>query len=191
MTKRYLVGGPSNSGKSTFVLSLVECLRARGFTAEAIELDVWSNSYVAFEGKVDFDKRPKRFDLKWAWKPALAKRLHAFNTSQADYVFGDMPGVLGAAGTHMCDKARPTGAIVISRSIDELRAWQRFFRDDFDIPIVQTFLSVQKVEPLVLPDMKRCIDADNAHVQSFAKALSGDACEPPKPKRVVPKRERR
>ncbi len=171
MTQRYLVGGPSNSGKSTFVLSLVEHLRASGLTAEAIELDVWSRSYPAFEGKVDFDKRQKRFDLVWPWKRALRPRLQAFNASEAQFVFGDMPGVLGAAGTYMCTKAKADGAIVISRSLEELRAWVRFFRDDFGLPIVQTFLSTQKVEPIVLPDMQRRIDAGNAHVQAFAASL--------------------
>ena len=171
MTQRYLVGGPSNSSKSTFVLSLVQCHRAAGFTAEAVEFDAWSNSYAAFEGKVDFDKRPKRFDLKWDWKTELDKRLQTFNTSQADFVFGDMPGVLGAACTRMCEKAEPTGAIVISRTLEELRAWKRFFHDDFDIPIIEMYLSTQKVVPLILPDMNRKIDPDNACVKAFAQRL--------------------
>ncbi len=188
MTRRYLVGGESNSSKSTFVLSLVAFFESRGYSAEAVELDVWSNSYPAFRGEIDFDKRPKRFDLKWNWKRALNKRLQAFNTSRKQLVFGDMPGVLGAAGTHMCNVAKPTGAIVISRSIEGLKAWQRFFRDDFDIPIVALFLSVQKIRPAILPDMNRNIDGSHDSVTEFGRMLI-KSCRPQR--RAAPKRKPR
>lgn len=173
MTRRYLVGGESNSSKSTCVLALVAHLESRGISAEAVELDVWSNSYPAFRGEIDFDKRPKRFDLKWNWKRALNKRLQAFNTSRKRIVFGDMPGVLGAAGTHMCQVAQATGAIVISKTTEGLRAWQRFFRDDFDIPIVALVLSTQKIVPLVMPDMNRHVDGNNPFVVQFAEDFLG------------------
>ncbi len=172
MPRRILVGGESNSGKSTFVLSLVKCLESRGVTAQAVELDVWSNSYPAFRGEIDFDKRPKRFDLKWNWRRALNKRLYTLNTARTDFVFGDMPGVLGAACTHMCRVAKADGAIIISRTLEGLKAWQRFFRDDFDIPIIEAFLSVQKIRPRVLPDMDRRIDPKNAFISEFGTRLT-------------------
>lgn len=171
MTRRLLVGGPSNSGKSTLVLSLVRHFEeSLGMSAEAIELDLWSNSYPAFAGKVPFDGRAKRFDLRWQWQPPLDERIAAFNGSTKDVVFGDMPGKLGEACAHMCKTARCDGAIVVSRTIEGLRDWILFF-DDYDIPVAEEVLSMKKYRPHVMVDMARRIDAANHDVLAIGRKI--------------------
>lgn len=172
MTRRIIVGGPSGSGKSTFVLSLVECLKLRGLRADAVELDVWSNSYLAFSGQYAFENRPKRFTLHdWDWKAAIAPRIAGFNQSDADFVFGDLPGVVGAANSHTLGLVRPTDAWVYSRTLEGIADWKRFFEKDFGIRVTREFLSVRKADPVVVPDLDRKVDAGHACVMECAHQL--------------------
>ena len=115
-TKRYLVGGPQNSGKSTYVLSLAKRLQSgHGLRARAIELDVWSGSYPAFRGEVSFKDRPKQFGLAWDWKTPLDERIKEFNEAPDDIVLGDLPGAkIDEATDYMCKNAKADGAIVVS-----------------------------------------------------------------------------
>lgn len=172
MAKRYLVGGPPNSGKSTYVLSLVSRLgTGLGKTAVAIELDVWSRSYPAFAGKVSFDDRPKRFGLDWDWQTPLDERLEEFNTSSAEIVLGDLPGAkIDAATDHMIANANADGAIVVSRTLDGLQLWREAF-ESRGMPVVLECLSVQGHAPLMLRDMDRKVDPAHPDVASFVDRL--------------------
>lgn len=173
MSKRYVVGGPSNSGKSTYVLSVTQALTTvHGLSARAIELDVWSGSYPAFRGEVTFKDRPKKFGLDWDWKTPLDERLAEFNGSTDDVVFGDMPGAkIDAATDYMCQNAKADGAIVISSSLDGLKLWAELFARH-GIPIVDVCLSVRGPVPRLLRDMSREIDPDHPDVQVIAAALA-------------------
>lgn len=172
MPTRYLVGGPFNSGKSTYVLSLVRRLESGlGRTAIAIELDVWSCSYPAFEGKVTFEDRPKRSGLDWDWKTPLDERLEEFNTAPADIVFGDLPGgKIDAAIDYMVANAEADGAIMVSRTLDGLWSWREAF-ETRGVPVVLECLSVQGHPPLMLRDMDRKIDPTHPDVASFVERL--------------------
>jgi GTPase SAR1 family protein len=171
MTKRYLVGGPKGSGKSTLVLSLVEHLRQRGLTAVALELDQWSDSYRAIKGEIADTDRRKRFDLKWPWEDALAPLIEHFNHGTEDIIFGDMPGVLGVVNSCICALSAPDGAIIVSKSIEGIKDWRRFFKDDFGITIAHTILSVQGMEPTIILDTNRRIDPNHPHVVSFTNEM--------------------
>ncbi len=170
MTKRYLVGGPSNSGKSTFALSLVKHLNCLGISAEAVELDVWGNSYPAFRGEVPFHDRPKHKDFNWNWESALRGRLKQFQGSEAKYVFGDMPGKLGRASAFICDNAKPDGAIVVSRSLEGVLEWRRVFEDWF-FPIVAEILTMMEMQPIIVVGMDRVVSGDKPDIRSFAEQL--------------------
>lgn len=172
MTKRYLVGGPANSGKSTLVLSLTQSLEQAGFSARAIEFDLWSNSYPAFEGLVPFGQRDKRFDLRWEWQEPLIDRLNEFMKDRSAFVFGDMPGKLGEACAFMCRSVQEScdGAIVVSRTLEGIRDWSSFF-DDFDIPVIKEVLSVRGTRPLVIADLDRKVDASHSDVLAIGKYL--------------------
>lgn len=165
MTKRYLVGGPPNSGKSTYVLSATKRIRsALGRTALAFELDVWSGSHAAFEGKYSFKDRPKKTGLDWDWKTPLDERLAQFNAADADVVFGDLPGAkIDAATDYMCANAKADGAIVVSRTRDDLKQWREAF-EARGIPVVLECLSMQGDSPLVLRDMGRIVDPSHPDV---------------------------
>ncbi len=177
MTKRYLVGGPQNSGKSTYVLSVVQRLGGgHGVRARAVELDVWSGSYPAFRGEVSFKDRPKKTGLDWDWKTPLEQRLAEFNGADDDYVFGDLPGAKIDEATHyMCEQAKADGAIVVSRSLEGLVQWREAF-EKHGIPIVHECLSMQgQAAPLVLRDMHRGVDAAHPDVAFLASAVvAGD-----------------
>ncbi len=174
-TKRYLVGGPSNSGKSTYMLSLAKRLNAgHGVRARSIELDVWSSSYPAFRGEVSFKDRPKHFGLEWDWKTPLDARLKEFNEASEDIVFGDLPGAkIDAATDYMCANAKADGAIVVSRTLDGLKLWREAF-EARGVAVVHECLSVQGQQPLVLRDMDRNVDPVHPDVASFAaRIISG------------------
>jgi hypothetical protein len=173
--KRYLVGGPSNSGKSTYVLSLAKRLNGgHGIQARAIELDVWSGSYPAFKGEVSFKDRPKHFGLDWDWKTPLDARLKEFNEAVDDIVLGDLPGAkIDAATDYMCANAKCDGAIVVSRTLDGLKVWREAF-EARGIRVVHECLSLQGQAPLVLRDMNRSVDPAHPDVGVLA-ALMTDA----------------
>lgn len=170
MTKRYLVGGPPNSGKSTYVLSLTRRLTGSlGRSALAVELDVWSSSYPAFEKKIPFEGRPKRFGLDWDWQTPLDERIRQFNGATEDFVFGDLPGAkIDAATDRMCRETRADGAIVVSRTLDGLKLWRQAF-EERGIKVVLECLSVQGQVPLVLRDMNRIVDAEHPDVALLAE----------------------
>jgi len=170
--KKFLVGGPSNSGKSTLVHCWVEWFRERGSSARAIELDVWSNSYPSFQGVTPFEGRQKRTDLHWDWKTALRERMAAFRASDSDVTFGDMPGKLGRACTLMCRELKPDGAIVVSRTLEGLEDWKGFFAD-FDIPIVLECISLKKARPQVVAGLHRVVDASHPDAIRLAQLLMG------------------
>lgn len=170
MTTRLLIGGPSNSGKSTFVLSLVEYLRGTGITANAHELDVWSNSYIAFRGEIPFEGRPKRQGLDWDWQTPLKERIDAFNADVSDFVFGDLPGKLDEAIAHTCANVRADGALVISRKLDALAEWEDFFGKN-GVPLIQSFLTFQDRPPVILVGMNRNCDPNHRDVKSFGDTL--------------------
>ncbi len=175
MNKKYLIGGPSNSGKSTFVLSLVEYLRSKGRTAEAIELDVWSNSYTAFRGEVPFATRPKRQGLDWDWKTPLDERIRSFNENQADIVFGDLPGKLDEAIAYMCSESAADGALIISRTIDDLTKWRNFFMMR-SVHVAHEFLTFLETPPppIMLVGMNRELVPEHEKVQWFGEHLLSD-----------------
>ncbi len=175
MSKRYLVGGPPNSGKSTYTLSLVKRLESgHGVRARAVELDVWSGSYPAFRGEVSFKDRPKQFGLEWDWQTPLDARLQEFNEATEEIVFGDLPGAkIDAATDYMCAHAKADGAIVISRTLDGLKLWREAL-EARGVRVVHECLSVQGQTPLMLHDMDRKIDALHPDVASFAGRLAAD-----------------
>jgi energy-coupling factor transporter ATP-binding protein EcfA2 len=171
-TRRLLVGGPSNSGKSTFLLSLVELLnRDRPGQAVSIELDVWSRSYPAFRGEVPFENRPKMTGLDWDWQTPLDQRLKEFNEADAEIVFGDMPGAkIDVATQYMCTNAQAGGAVIISRAAEGLVIWRDAFRQ-FGLEVQLECLTLRGAKPLMLRDPGRVVNPDYEEVAVLKKAL--------------------
>jgi len=177
-TQRILVGGPSNSGKSTYVLSLVDRLcSGMDLRARAVELDVWSGSYPAFRGEAAFEGRAKHFGLDWDWKTPLDERLKEFNEADEDVVFGDLPGAkIDQATEYICREAKATGAIVISRTLDGLTLWRDAFAG-YGVVVVHECLSHRGRAPLVLRDMGRIVDPRHADVAFLAQRIVDGASD--------------
>jgi len=177
-TKRFLVGGPSNSGKSTYVLSVTDRLQGgMGRSARAVELDVWSGSHPAFRGEVPFEGRAKHFGLDWDWRTLLDKRLKEFNEAKEDVVFGDLPGAkIDEATEYMCRQAKADGAIVISRTLEGLKLWRDAFAG-FGVVVVHECLSHRGRAPLILHDMNRIMDPRHADVAFLAERIVDDASD--------------
>lgn len=177
MAKRYLVGGPSNSGKSSLLLSSVEFFRT-GYlrdtlSAVSIELDVWSLSYPAFRGEIPFEGRPKTVGLDWDWKTPLDLKLKEFNEAGADIVLGDLPGGkrIDEAHDYMIANAKADGAIVVSRSLEGLAEWRAYFLGK-GLKVMLTVLTVPDEAPtLTLAAPPRSIDPEHDSVLDFAEAL--------------------
>lgn len=188
-TRRYLVGGPSNSGKSTYVLSLAKRLSGgHGQKTRAVELDVWSGSYPAFRGEVSFKDRPKQFGLEWDWKTPLDERLKEFNEATDDIVLGDLPGAkIDAATDYMCANAKADGAIVVSRTLDGLKLWREAF-EARGIRVVHECLSIQGQAPLVLRDMDRIVDDAHPDVAFFAGLVAGGSANAERHTRAMDQR---
>ncbi len=174
VTRRYLVGGPANSGKSTFILSATRRLNCGlGKKAKAVEFDVWSQSYPAFEGQVSFKAREKRFGLEWDWKTPLDERLADFRGFDGDLVFGDLPGAkIDEATEYMCRESGADGAIILSRNLEGLQLWRDAFRR-FGIPVAHECLSIQGQTPLILHDMNRQLDAFHPDVAVLTDHING------------------
>lgn len=169
--RRFLVGGPTNSGKSTFSLTLVAHLRERlGLSAEAIELDVWSRSFAAFRGETPFETRPKDSGLEWDWRTPLRRQLALFHASRCNVVLGDLPGQLDEAIAFICRAAPGASALVVSRDIAGLEEWGTFF-ERRGIPVAHRCLTFLDRHPHVLTGLSRRLDPDHADVAGFAAAL--------------------
>ncbi|MEA3249276.1 MAG: hypothetical protein U9Q03_02875 [Patescibacteria group bacterium] len=174
-TSRFLVCGPSNSCKSTFALSLVDYLISQKVTAKTIELDPWSNSYVAFRGECTFENRPKINHLNWEWKEAVDRRIKQYTEDDAQVVLGDMIGKLGEGAVHILKKVREVtnACIIISRTVEGLRDWRIFIRD-YDIPVIGEFLTIEKLgalTPIVLPVLERKIQPDHPAILSISRLV--------------------
>lgn len=171
---KLLVGGPRNSGKSTFALSVVTRLKSQGIKAESVELDVWSNSYPAFRGEVPFDGRDKRQGLDWDWQSPLNERLDMFNRSPADVVFGDLPGKLDEVVGYVCDRAQADGAVIVCRSIQKMHLWrEEFQKHGVEVKAQCLTLLGEGQPPFIAMNMDRTLRPDELGVYMFGCFLTG------------------
>ncbi|MGH9918738.1 MAG: hypothetical protein ACRD6W_07720, partial [Nitrososphaerales archaeon] len=88
-----IVGGPPNSGKSTFSESLARALRRQGVSAGAVDLDPWSPTLAFIRGEISKEERDslKRKDIGPNEIRDAVRRLKEAAKSH-DLVVGDAPG---------------------------------------------------------------------------------------------------
>jgi MinD-like ATPase involved in chromosome partitioning or flagellar assembly len=123
-----IVGGPPNSGKSTFSESLVRALQDQGVSAEAVDLDPWSPTLSFIKGEISRNERDRLKRSKISAEDigdAIARLSRA--SRDHDFVVGDAPGGIS-------DEIRPiyrlaTHAMILCREDKqaEIDRWKMFF----------------------------------------------------------------
>jgi MinD-like ATPase involved in chromosome partitioning or flagellar assembly len=136
-----IVGGPPNSGKSTFSESLVRALQNQGVSAEAIDLDPWSPTLRFIKGEISKEERDSLKQSKISEKDiqdAVARLKRAGKNH--DFVIGDSPGGIS-------DDIRPiyrlaTHAMILCREDKrtEIDKWKVFF-STMNLLIVATIIT--------------------------------------------------
>lgn len=135
------MGGPPNSGKSTFSESLARALRRQGVSAEAVDLDPWSPTLALIRGEISKEERDslKRKRIGPKEIHDAARRLKEVAKGH-DFVVGDAPGGIS-------DDMRPvyqaaTHAIILCREDrrEEIDDW-KIFSSRMDLRIVAVITS--------------------------------------------------
>lgn len=133
---RIIVGGPPNSGKSTFSERLVRALQDQGVDAETIDLDIWSPTLDFIKGDITMDERnrQKRQDVTEKDAKAAAKRFRDFSKKH-DVIIGDAPGGISELSKIIVNKG--THGIIVCRDdkTDEIESWKQFFEEN-DVELV-------------------------------------------------------
>jgi MinD-like ATPase involved in chromosome partitioning or flagellar assembly len=125
---RIIVGGPPNSGKSTFSESLVWALQDQGVDAESIDLDLWSPTLDYLQGKITKEQRDEQKRKSITIKDAKeAYRRFKDASKEHDIIVGDAPGGISKELKQICKAA--THGIIVCRddNTDQIKVWQNFF----------------------------------------------------------------
>ncbi len=136
-----VIGGPANSGKSTFAVSLVRALQDHGVDAETEDLDLWSPTIEFIRGKITQEQRDKLKKKAITTQQAKeSKRILKRASRNHQVVVADAPGVISdelriifAGATH--------GVIVCREDMPgEVEAWTKFF-DELKIHVIAVVTS--------------------------------------------------
>ncbi|MEM3186437.1 MAG: ATP/GTP-binding protein [Conexivisphaerales archaeon] len=123
-----IVGGPPNSGKSTFCESLVQALKRLGVNAQAIDLDPYAPTLQYIRGEISADERNrlKRREIGNKEIQDAKERLEQASKDY-DFVIGDAPGGIS-------DDLKPvyqlaSHAVILCREDkqSDIDLWKEFF----------------------------------------------------------------
>lgn len=123
-----VMGGPPNSGKSTFSLRLTRALEDQGIDVHKEDFDIWSPTIEYLEGKITAEEREakKRKDIteKDAQKAAklFEKLLNAHSL-----VIGDGPGKISNESEIILKNAQYGIIICRDDKQEEIKIWKEFF----------------------------------------------------------------
>lgn len=164
MSIRIVVGGPPNSGKSTFSESLVRAFQDLSVDAESIDLDLYSPTLDWLQGKITKEQRDEQKRKSITAKEAKeAHRRFKDASKEHDVIVGDAPGGISEESKQICKAA--THGIIVCRDdkTDQIKAWQNFF-DDIGVDVIAVVISkvsssedITSYDPLeiVLVDLNR------------------------------------
>lgn len=138
---RIIVGGPPNSGKSTFSVSLVRTFQKGGVDAKSVDLDPWAPTLELVKGNMTQDQRDrqKRSSITFEDVEDIHQRFK--NASdEHDVVIGDAPG--GISKEIRPIYAIATHGILVCRDdkTEEIKDWKDFF-NSFGIDIIAIVVS--------------------------------------------------
>lgn len=144
MAVRIIVGGPPNSGKSTFSESLVRFLQDQGADAESIDLDLWAPTLDYLQGKITKERRDSQKRGSITAKDAKEAHDRFKDASKEhDVIVGDAPGGISKESKQICKAA--THGIIVCRDdkTDQIKTWNMFF-GDIGIDVVAVVISKRK-----------------------------------------------
>lgn len=138
---RIIVGGPPNSGKSTFAESMNRALQNQNIDAEAIDLDIFSPTLDYVKGNITKEEREqqKRKNVTKEDIEDIVKRFTECGTEH-QVIIGDAPGGISEESKPIFKAA--THGIIICREdeIQQLDSWITFF-NEIHIPLVAVVIS--------------------------------------------------
>lgn len=133
---RIVVGGPPNSGKSTFSECIARALQDLDIDAESIELDVFAETLDYIKGKISKEERERK-KREPVTKEKIEKAVKRFKdaSNEHDIVIGDAPGGISKESKLLCRMA--THGIIICREdkSSEIEDWILFFKE-LNIPVI-------------------------------------------------------
>jgi CRISPR-associated protein Csx3 len=148
---RIIVGGPPNSGKSTFVIRLSRSLWEIGVDVKRVELDAWAPTLDYIDGKITKEERDsqKRSAISGEDAEKSAQRFQE-SSKDASVVIGDCPGKISEELRIIMRNA--THSIILCRAdqINEMSAWRAFF-SGLGIPVVAELVSDLKGTEGIFP----------------------------------------
>jgi len=124
-----VIGGPPNSGKSTFAVSLAYALQDQGIDAETEDLDPWSPTVDLVRGKISKSERDQLKKEKITAEHAIkAKRILKSASRKHQVVVADAPGLISDELRKIFTGTATHGVIVCREDMqDEVGRWTEFF----------------------------------------------------------------
>jgi len=125
---RIIVGGPPNSGKSTFAVSLAMALCSIGVNAIAKDLDLASETVKFITGEESWENRSK---VKKEWTIDLAKgaaKQFLEASSKYDVVIGDAPGKIDMITWTISQEASHGSICCRDDCKNEIQEWKKLFK---------------------------------------------------------------
>ncbi len=141
-----MIGGPPNSGKSTFAESLAQALQDQRIDAEAVDLDPWSPTLARVQGRITEEQREALKRNKIAKEDAEATASDFDDSSHKhQVVVGDAPGGISSESEVIYRKA--THAIIVCRDDlkDAVDDWRRFL-GRLGVKIIAVIISTEHGE---------------------------------------------
>lgn len=126
---RIIVGGPPDSGKSTFSQRLSIALSDQGVLAESVDLDKWSPTLDFIKGDMTKEEREKqkRTGITKIDMQNAAKRFR--NVSKKyDIVIGDLPGGISKLSEIVVKTAKYGIIICKDDESKKIKEWEKFFK---------------------------------------------------------------
>jgi hypothetical protein len=133
---RLVVGGPPNSGKSTFARSLAMAFQDQGLGAETAELDLWSPTQDYLMGKISKEERETKKRAKISMHEANVRAREFIRASDKyEVVIGDSPGELSTESDVILKEA--THAIILCREdrVGDSKQWEDRFKT-LGVPVI-------------------------------------------------------
>lgn len=123
------MGGPPNSGKSTFSLRLTRALEDQGINVHKEDFDIWSPTIEFLEGKITEEQRQAK-KRKNITKEDVQRSAKLFKKLLKEYslVIGDGPGGISKESEIILKNAQYGIIVCRDDKLDEIKIWKEFFK---------------------------------------------------------------